>query len=52
MELYENITKQKKIEIVIYDESNMILKKLELDENDRTMMTSMYERASRLFDKA
>lgn len=52
MELYENITQQKKIEIVLYDESNMIIKQLKIDENDRAMMTSMLPRARQLFDKA
>lgn len=52
MELYENITKQKKIEIVLYDELNMIIKQSKLDEKERALMTSMLEKASRLFDKA
>lgn len=51
MELFEKISKQSNIEIILYDDSNMILKRLELNQTDRSLMTSMLEKAGQLFDK-
>lgn len=52
MELLEKISKDKNIEVVIYDEPDMLIKLVKLDDNDRAAMASMLERARHLFDKA
>lgn len=50
--LVENLSNQNTMEVLLYDDEIVHSKPLELSQQDRSLLTSMHERAKRLFDKA
>ena len=52
LELVERLSNQNTMEVLLYDDDIVHSKPLELSGEDRSLLTSMHERAKQLFDKA
>lgn len=52
LELFRLLAESKKLETVFYDETTSSIKRIKVDDKDRALMSTVYQKAVHMFDKA